>query len=247
MYELFTQISAWLSQPFARIAYSTNVAIIAALFLGVVGSLAPCQISANIAAITYFGNRMAQQKISWLDLFLYVLGKILVFSLIGLAFWAFGRSFSTQSLPVLAYVRKILGPLLVLMGLFLLGWIKLPVNVGFRLSGSLTWFSEKIGGRSGAFLMGSAFSLGFCPTMFWLFFGLLMPMVVTNSAGILLPPVFAVGTAMPLLVFAGLFAGLGLDQLSVKKAKNWGSILQKITGIILLLLGISDTLTYWTL
>lgn len=95
--------------------------------------------------------------------------------------------------------------------------------------------------------MGIAFSLGFCPTMFVLFFGSLMPLALQSSYGIILPSVFAAGTAMPLLLFAGLTVGFGLDRVIVKRVKRWGLWIQRIAGLMFIILGISDTLTYWTL
>ncbi|GAB7388552.1 sulfite exporter TauE/SafE family protein [Bacillaceae bacterium] len=247
MYEFFSRISAWLSQPFADLIYSTDVALIAALLLGFVGSVAPCQISANIGAITYFSHRHAQQKMNGLEILFYLLGKMLVYSVLGLIVWIFGKNISNESIPVFVFARKMVGPLLILIGLFLLGWVKLPGDVGFRFAHALRQFSERVGGKSGAFLMGVAFSLGFCPTMFWLFFGMLMPMVLESSSGVLLPPVFAIGTAMPLLFFFAVCMAFGLDKVMVKKARRWGGWIQKGAGILFVLLGISDTLTYWTL
>lgn len=246
MYQFFSQISAWLGEPFGNAAYSTNIALLSALFFGFVGSVAPCQISANIGAITYFGSRQAQARLSWSELGLYLAGKIAVFSVFGLLFWSFGQGISTGSIPLFVYARKFLGPLLIVMGLFLIGWIRMR-GVGYRISASLRNLSERIGGKWGAFLMGVAFSLGFCPTMFSLFFGGVMPMALKSSYGILLPPVFAVGTAMPLLLFAGLAVGFGLDRVMVKRARQWGTRIQRLAGALFILLGISDTLTYWTL
>ncbi len=72
-------------------------------------------------------------------------------------------------------------------------------------------------------------------------------MALKSSYGILLPPVFAVGTAMPLLLFSGLAVGFGLDRVMVKRARQWGTRIQRLAGALFILLGISDTLTYWTL
>jgi len=246
MYQFFSQISAWLSEPFGNVAYSTNIALLSVLFFGFIGSVAPCQISANIGAITYFGNRQTQARLSWTELALYLLGKIVVFSLFGLLFWALGQGISRESIPFFVYARKFLGPLLVMMGLFLIGWVRLP-GVGYRLSASIRSISERVGGKWGALFMGVAFSLGFCPTMFSLFFGGVMPMALKSSYGILLPPVFAVGTAMPLLLFAGLVVGFGFDRVMAKRARRWGVWIQRLAGTLFILLGISDTLTYWTL
>jgi cytochrome c-type biogenesis protein len=247
MYDFLSHISGWLSQPFSNVAHSTDIAIISALFLGFIGSVAPCQISANLGAITYFGNRGIKQNVPWVEMILYLLGKVFVFSVLGLLFWFFGKSISNESIPLFVYARKLLGPILIVIGLFLMGWIKLPGEIGFRLANRLSEWSRKIDGKGGAFLMGAAFSLGFCPTMFWLYFGLLMPIVLESSSGVFLPPVFAVGTAMPLLLFFSLYIGFGLDQVIMKRAKSWGGWIQKAAGIFFVLLGISDTFTYWTL
>lgn len=245
MYEFFSRISAFLSEPFATAA-NTNIALMAALFLGFIGSVAPCQISANIAAITWFGNRHAQEKLSWAETAMYVLGKMTVFSGIGVLFWLFGREMSTLLIPLFSWSRKFLGPLLVLIGLVLMGWIRVPMQTGVRLSLSLERLSERIGGKKGAFLLGIAFSLGFCPTMFVLFFGSLMPLALQSSYGMVLPSVFAAGTAMPFLLFAGLSVAFGLDRIILKRSRRWGNRIQKIAGLFFILIGISDTLTYWT-
>ncbi|CAM3551394.1 sulfite exporter TauE/SafE family protein [Marinicrinis lubricantis] len=246
MYSFFSKISAFLSEPFVNAA-NTDIAFLAALFLGFVGSVAPCQMSANVAAITYFGQRQAQARLSWPETFMYLLGKMIVFSIFGALFWFFGQKISTDMIPLYSFARKLLGPLLILIGLFLLGWIRLPFQLGARVAGFFEKLADRTGGRSGAFLMGIAFSLGFCPTMFVLFFGSLMPLALQSTYGVVLPSVFAIGTAMPFLLIAGLAVGFGLDRVIVKRAKRWGLWIQKLAGMLFIVLGISDTLTYWTL
>jgi cytochrome c-type biogenesis protein len=249
MYSFLNQISVFLSQPFATVAHSTNIALISALFLGFVASVAPCQISANLGAMSYFGHRGSILKKAWAELLFYLLGKMAVFTSFGFLFWWFGDQITTGSIPLFIYARKLLGPLLVIIGLFFIGWIRLPGSVGARLSGALEAFSKRVGGNKGAFLLGAAFSLGFCPTMSWIFFGLLMPIVMESgtASGLTLTPIFAIGTAMPLLFFFSLYIGVGMDRFMMKKAKAWGKRIQVATGIFFVLLGISDTITYWTI
>lgn len=247
MYEILSQISGWLSQPFTSAAYSTEFALLAALMLGVVGSVAPCQISANLGAISFFGNRYVQKMVSSWEIVLYLGGKVLVFSIFGLLFWLFDEGISNQSIPIFAVARKMLGPLFILIGLYLLNWIKLPGGIGYRISRQMEVWAQRIGGKWGSFLMGVAFSLGFCPTMFWLFFGVLMPMTFESSTGPLLPSIFAIGTAIPLLVVFGLYIGFGLERIMVKKLRKWGSHIQKVTGLFFVLWGMMDSFTYWTL
>ncbi|MEF3309482.1 sulfite exporter TauE/SafE family protein [Paenibacillus sp. GYB004] len=246
MYSFFSTISAFLSVPFIN-ASQSNVALLAALFLGFIGSVAPCQISANVATITYFANRQVQSKLSWTETVLYLLGKVVLFSFFGILFWVFGQQISRDFIPLFASARKLLGPLLLVIGLFLLGWIRLPFHIGTRFSKFMYNIAEPIGGKGGAFLMGIAFSIGFCPTMFVLFFGSLMPLALESSYGVFLPSVFAAGTAMPFLLFAALAVGFGLDRVMVRRAKHFGLWIQRLAGILFIILGVSDTLTYWTL
>jgi cytochrome c-type biogenesis protein len=244
MYEFFSKISNLISGPLFNAA-QTDIAILAALFLGFVGSVAPCQISANAAATMYFGNRQVQAQFRWAEIVLYLLGKVLVFSGFGILFYLFGREISTDFIPLFSWSRKLLGPLLILIGLFMLGFIRVPISLGTRLSDWLQRRSKRLGGKSGALLLGAAFSLGFCPTMFVLFYGSLMPLSMSAPYGFVLPPIFAVGTAMPFLLFAGLAVGFGLDQKMIRKTKRWGRLVQRFTGILFLVLGIADTATYW--
>ncbi|WP_199622569.1 hypothetical protein [Paenibacillus alkalitolerans] len=72
--------------------------------------------------------------------------------------------------------------------------------------------------------------------MFLLFVGSLMPLTLNAPFGFVLPPIFAVGTAMPYLLFAGLAVGFGLDRRMVRKTKRWGLAIQRMAGIFFLLL-----------
>ena len=49
---------------------------------------------------------------------MYLLGKISVFSILGALFWLFGQSLSQDMIPLFVFARKMLGPLLIIMGLF---------------------------------------------------------------------------------------------------------------------------------
>lgn len=247
MYEMLSRISGLLSGPFTSIVYTTDIAIFAALILGIVGALAPCQISANLGALSFYGNRHLQKLFSPWEVAFYIAGKMFVFSAIGIIFWLFGESVSNQSIPFFVWARKMMGPLFIFIGLYLLKWIRLPGNIGQQASQSLERFAQRLGGNWGSFLMGVAFSLGFCPTMFWLFFGLLMPLTFGSSVGFFLPSLFAIGTAIPLFIIFGLYFGFGLDKIMLKKLKKWGGLIQKATGIFFIVWGISDTFTYWTL
>lgn len=243
MYEFFTQISNVLSQPFFTLATGfEGTPLLAALFLGLVGALAPCQFTGNLGAITIYGNRSLQSKIAWSDVIWFTIGKIAVFSGLGLIVWLIGKEFQDFLITIFPWIRKIIGPILVFIGLFMVGFIKMNWTV------TLAKIPDRLKeGKSGAFFMGAGFSLGFCPTMFILFFITLMPIVLSSSYGAILPSIFAIGTSLPLIVAIFLLWYFDISgSVMKKKGRKLGSIIQKTAGWFMIILGILDTLTYWT-
>jgi cytochrome c-type biogenesis protein len=242
MYQIFTEISNFLSSPFFTLVNQTEqIPILASFLLGLVGALAPCQLTGNIGAITYYGNRSLQTKSQWIEIVFFILGKITVFSLLGMAVWLVGQGFQEILPSFFSWFRKLMGPLFILIGLTLIGIFAL--NWVNRLSSLLPQW--KGSGKTGSFLMGVSFSIAFCPTMFSLFFFTLMPIVLSSSYGAVLPSVFAIGTSIPLIIFAGIISYIGLEGSLMKKSRKLGAAVQKAAGYILIIVGIFDTITYW--
>jgi cytochrome c-type biogenesis protein len=101
-------------------------------------------------------------------------------------------------------------------------------------------------GIKGAFSLGVVFSLAFCPTLFWLFFGLLMPLALSSQGGWIFPGTLALWTALPLLGFTYVLSlGTTLARGYVSRMKGLDRYLRRIAGVIVLLAGLNDTLTYW--
>ncbi|NMD68879.1 sulfite exporter TauE/SafE family protein [Bacillus sp. DNRA2] len=242
MYGILSDISRILSSPFLNIVNELNqIPILASLVLGLIGALAPCQLTGNIGAITFYGNRSLQSRSQWIEIGFFVLGKIVVFSGLGLAVWLLGREFQDVLPNYFSVFRKLMGPLFILIGLVLFGFVKMR----WLDSVSRLIPLRKKEGKLGSFLMGVSFSIAFCPTMFTLFFFSLMPIVLTSSYGVVLPSLFAVGTSLPVLVFAGIITFIGLDGALLKKSRKIGNTIQKAAAILFIIIGILDTITYW--
>ncbi|WP_042458321.1 urease accessory protein UreH domain-containing protein [Neobacillus dielmonensis] len=244
MYNLLSQISHFLSNPLVNIVNSLETwPVLFAFILGLVGALAPCQLTGNISAITLYGNHAIQKKIDWKDVFSFTIGKIAAFSLLGLLVWLVGKEIEQNLILYFPWLRKVMGPVLILVGIYMTGLIK--------LKGTLTLFKQSVDHREkhrfGSFMLGFSFSLAFCPTMFILFFVTLMPVTLSTTYGFVLPSVFALGTALPLLIIILLIWYLGGSGVLLKKGRRFGSHIQRIAGAFMLILGIFDTLTYWTL
>ncbi|MFJ7725380.1 sulfite exporter TauE/SafE family protein [Neobacillus sp. NPDC097160] len=243
MYNLFSQISSFLSKPFLEVANSLESwPIVFALILGLVGALAPCQLTGNISAVTLYGNSSIQKKIVWKDVFSFILGKIVAFSLLGGLVWLLGKGIEQNLILYFPWLRKIMGPILIIVGFYMLGFIK--------LRGTINLFKQskeyKRENRFGSFMLGFSFSLAFCPTMFILFFVTLMPVVLSSPYGFILPSIFALGTALPLLIVIFIIWYLGGSGVLMKKGRKFGTFVQRLAGILMLLLGIFDTITYWS-
>src|SRR5690625_1659338 len=157
MFELFNEIGIMLNEPLQQIAYGyEHIPLLFAFFLGLIGAVAPCQLTGNISAMTIYGNKSLNEKVPWLHVFLFVLGKIVVFSIIGLVIWLLGKevhSTLTQMFPIL---RKLIGPLLILVGIFMLGLFS------WRKTGKMFKIPTKLRDRYlGSFLIVVSFMLEF--------------------------------------------------------------------------------------
>ncbi|MCM3387894.1 urease accessory protein UreH domain-containing protein [Ureibacillus chungkukjangi] len=242
MYSFLSQISQVISQPISVYLNSyEHPPIIIALLLGLIGAFAPCQLTGNISAFTLYGNRTIQVDKNWVEIFSFIGGKVVVYFSIGLLAWIFGQSFESKITEYFPIFRKANGPLLILTGLVLLGIIRLRF-----LNKLFNYVPANIKtGKFGSFLLGSSFAIAFCPTMFVLFFVWLMPTVVSTSFGIILPVIFGFATSIPLIIILGLIWYFDIKGLIMKKSIKIGKIIQKIAGLLLIIIGIFDTLTYW--
>ncbi|WP_255298681.1 urease accessory protein UreH domain-containing protein [Bacillus wiedmannii] len=238
---MFSTISEWsyqLMSPLMDVANATkSIPLLFAFLLGIVGTLAPCQLTGNISAITLYGNQSLQKGHAWKHILLFILGKIIAFTTLGLFVWFLGKEIQQILTLYFPWLRKIIGPLLILMGLMLAGIIKgrnfFPIK-----------FIRKQN-EVGSFLLGFFFSLAFCPTMFVLFFGTLIPLSFSYNYGYLFPTFFSIGTALPIVVLMFIIFYLGLNGALLKKSRKIGKIIQLITGVLLILIGLYDTTLYW--
>lgn len=242
MYGLMSKISQIITEPVTILIHSfEQYPLVVALLLGLVGAVTPCQLTGNMSAITLYGNRAIQMKDHMGEIVAFILGKVAVFSSLGLLVWFFGESFKDSLTAYFPLFRKMIGPLIILTGLVLLGILKLTFlqKLSVRLPMRLR------NGIFGSFLLGASFSLAFCPTMFVLFFVWLMPMVVTTSYGFVLPAVFGVATSLPLIGLFLLMWFFDAKRIIMKGSMTTGRFIQRLAGIVLILIGIVDTVTYW--
>ncbi len=243
-YLILSQVSVALSVPVKQFADQVQLPLVTVFLLGLVGSLSPCQLTTNLSAMAYVSRRPGAGQV-WSEAFAYSLGKFLVYMLIGGAVIFLGLKLEEGAIPVVVVARKAIGPLMILIGLGLLGLICLRGSVGSKLA---SWLQSRLPQRGvgGAFVLGMGFSFTFCPTLFWLFFGLMIPLALITTGGWIFPGLFAMGTAIPLLAFAGLLvAGSEMGVIWIERLRRSQGRITQFSGMVFIVLGINDTLTYW--
>ena len=211
-----------------------------ALWLGILTAISPCPMATNVAAISYIGKRLGSPRQVLLGGVLYTVGRTVAYVGLAVLILAGLQSIPRVSTFLQEYMNKVLGPVLIVVGLFLLELIK--------LGGGGAGVGEKLGkkvegwGLAGALALGVIFALSFCPISAALFFGSLISLAVKYDSR---PGVFGVGTALPVFVFA-VIIGLGVGSLGaafhkLQKFEWWA---RRITGVVFILVGIYYCLEY---
>jgi cytochrome c-type biogenesis protein len=243
-YLFLSKTSVALSLPFKQAADWVEIPFLSVFLFGLIGSLSPCQLTTNLSASAYVSRSLGGRQL-WKETLAYSAGKLLVYFLLGGAMVFFGFRLEQTVIPVAVAARKAVGPLMILIGLGLMGLIRLPGSFGSGPQARLLSVLPRHGAPR-AFSLGVVFSFTFCPTLFWLFFGLTIPLALASRGGWSFPGLFALGTLIPLFVLAGLMSVGGgmssepLDRLNALRRK-----INMIAGAVFIVAGVNDTLTYW--
>lgn len=199
---------------------STNFPIFSAFLLGILTSISPCPLATNITAVAYISKDVKTVKNTLLKGLVYTLGRGVSYMLLASLIY-FGFSGFLIANVFEGWGDKVLGPILIFIGLIMLGIIKINIpEKNIKIKRLEEWLSKK--GFIGALLLGMIFALAFCPYSGVLFFGVLIPLVLKSTESLLLPPVFALGTGLPVIIFSFLLA------FSLDKVGKFFRITQKI-------------------
>ncbi len=201
-------------------------ALAAAFGLGIATSISPCPLTANIAAISFLGRQASSPKRVLLSGVLYSLGRTLSYVILGAALVSGLLRAPWLSSFLSAHMNSLLGPILLIAGLFILGLLSFNI-CGIPFSGRLQAYAEK-GGLVHSFLLGAVFALAFCPSSAALFFGGLIPLAVKHSSSLWLPVSYGIATGLPAMLFAFVVAlasnALGRVFDNVTALEKWARI-----------------------
>jgi cytochrome c biogenesis protein CcdA len=223
---------------------SNQLPWVSALVLGLMTAISPCPLATNITATAFISRNISHPKKVLLSGFVYALGRGFSYTVIGLILY-FGASKFHIARFFNQNGEKYLGPLLILIGLMMLNVIRL--NFLSKGGGFQEKLSERFKNKGllGSFLIGVVFALAFCPYSGALFFGMLIPMTISSTEGLVLPLIFAIGTALPVLIFTYLLA-FTADKVGMlyNKLTQVEKIMRLITGIVFVLVGVYYVLIF---
>lgn len=200
-----------------------NIPALSAFLLGILTSISPCPLATNITAVAFISKDIKTPKYTILSGLFYTLGRGISYTLLATLIYFGVSSFSISSI-FQGWGDKVLGPVLIIIGLVMFGVVKINFKGdNKKIEKVKLWLAGK--GYLGSLVLGMLFAFAFCPYSGVLFFGVLIPMVVESAGGLLLPPLFALGTGLPVIIFAILIA-FSMQAVSkafsaVQKIEKW--------------------------
>lgn len=217
--------------------------MVSALWLGILTSVSPCPLASNIAAVSFISRDVSDSSRVFKSALAYTLGRVVPYIVLG-----FLISYTLLNVPAVSfylqrYVPMVVGPVLIITGLFLLEV--------FSFSFSLNLLSESrakkiiTSGLTGSFFIGVLFALAFCPVSAALFFGSLIPVSLSTNSAVAVPFIYGVGTGLPVLIVAMLlvfgFKNIGTIFSKITKIEFWA---RRITASVLIVIGLYYMVTY---
>jgi len=214
-----------------------NFPLIAAFFIGLMTAISPCPLATNLTAIAYISKKINNGKHTIITGLVYTLGRMFTYVLLASLIVYIGINVQGISLFLQKYGERLIGILLIFIGLVMLNIVKLNF---IKSSGKLDKIKEKLSdkGYLGSFLLGVIFALAFCPFSAVLFFGMLIPLALKFSDGILIPSVFAFATGLPVIILS-LVLVFSVSKLSniMKKVEFVEKYTRFIVGWIFIAIG----------
>ncbi len=222
---------------------ATLAASASAVWLGLLTSVSPCPLAANIAAMSYVGREVGSRRRTLVAGLLYTAGRAFAYAALAALLVGGLLSIPQVALFLQAHMNRILGPLLVAVGIVLLEWVRVP-GFGGRLFDRTGERLAKAG-LVGALPLGAVLALAFCPVSAGLFFGGLIPLALEHRSSVWLPVLYGLGTGLPVVVFAVLMtvglAWLGSAFHRLQAVERWA---RRATAVVVIGVGLYYTWTF---
>ncbi|HUX56412.1 MAG TPA: aromatic aminobenezylarsenical efflux permease ArsG family transporter [Bacteroidales bacterium] len=209
---------------------------VTAMLLGLMTAISPCPLATNITAVGFISRDIENRNRVFINGLLYTLGRAITYTTIALIIFL-GADQLKFSGFFQRYGEKIIGPLLIIIGLFMLNVISIKFPGVSRITSRME--KKERWGYLDAVLLGLVFALAFCPYSGVLYFGMLVPLTVTSTSGLYLPFVYAIATGIPVIVFAWIIAytisGIGGAYNKIKIFEIW---FRRVISVLFIIVGI---------
>jgi cytochrome c biogenesis protein CcdA len=209
---------------------------LSAFLLGLMTAISPCPLATNITAIGFISKDIENRNRVFFNGLFYTLGRAITYTALALIIFL-GVDQLKFSGFFQRYGEKFIGPLLIIIGLFMLDIIKVNFPGFNRLSSVMQ--KKTRWSYFDAVLLGLVFALAFCPYSGVLYFGMLVPMTVASSSGLYLPVIFAIATGIPVIIIAWVLAytvsGVGGVYNKIKSFELW---FRRLVSFLFIIVGI---------
>jgi len=112
------------------LATSINVPVVSAFALGLLTAISPCPMATNIAAIAYISRQVSNRKYAVTTGAVYTLGRMFSYSLLGILIIVTGMEIPGVSTFLQNVGERVIGPILIIVGLVLLFIDRLTLGHG---------------------------------------------------------------------------------------------------------------------
>jgi len=222
---------------------TTTLPVLSAFILGLMTAISPCPLATNITAIGFISRDIENRKRVFVNGVVYTFGRAITYTLLGLVFYFGAETFKISGF-FQQWGEKILGPMLIITGLLMLDVIKVRFPGFTALNKKMEENSKK--GFWGVLTLGIVFAFAFCPYSGVLYFGMLIPMTIGSVSGLYLPLIFALGTGIPVIIFAWMIAfTLGKVGIIYNKVKIFEIWFRRVISVLFITVGIYYILIIW--
>lgn len=215
---------------------NSQVPLLSAFLLGLMTAISPCPLATNITAIGYISKDLENRRKVFYNGLIYTLGRAISYTTIGILLYLGASQFSLSGF-FQSWGEKLLGPLLIIIGLFMLGILHIKIP-------GISGLADRLERRNNSgfwsiLLLGMVFALAFCPYSGVLYFGVLIPMTISSASGLYLPVIFALATGIPVVIFAWFIAfslgSLGNFYNRLKSVELW---VRRVVAVLFIGVGI---------
>ncbi|HII39168.1 TPA: sulfite exporter TauE/SafE family protein [Candidatus Micrarchaeota archaeon] len=172
--------------------------LFAGFLLGLITSVSPCPLGSNLAAIAVLSKDTKSHYDVAITSFAYSAGRSLTYILASIAVGLAGTAVLQALAPLQSHYDLIIALIMGIAGLMLLE--KISFNLPTLNSEKLDFLTKR--GLLGAFLLGAALAIVFCPVSAALFIGGVIPLVLSTKDWLFIPIAYGIGTAIPVLLLS---------------------------------------------